>query len=262
MPRRTLPAVTAMVVAGLWLGVALAAPQSSGVRAPDAAMLQALAAQTKFLQWARSRALPHRARQRLRRQHLAHPDDQDGQGLRRAARRSRRSSRSSRSSRPATDVAAQLGAIEDFINQGFDAIVTIAVSPDGFDRVIRLADKQDVVLVPFDNVLDTDKVMQVNEDQPRWAAVGRVLLDAARQEGRQGPRGPRPARQLGRSRPPRSASARSMEATGKASSTSSRSSATGTTARRRRRRPTRWPCTASSTRMYRAGRLDRARCAR
>src|SRR5271169_2262949 len=27
-----------------------------------------------------------------------------------------------------TDAAAQLGAIEDFINQGFDAIVTIAVS--------------------------------------------------------------------------------------------------------------------------------------
>ncbi len=64
-----------------------------------------------------------------------------------------------------TDAPAQLGAIEDFINQGFDAIVTIAVSPDGFDRVIRLADRSDVVLVPFDNVLDTDKVMQVNEDQ-------------------------------------------------------------------------------------------------
>jgi ribose transport system substrate-binding protein len=72
-----------------------------------------------------------------------------------------------------TDAPAQLGAIEDFINQGFDAIVTIAVSPDGFDRVIRLADKNNVVLVPFDNVLDTDKVMQVNEDQlamgRRWA---------------------------------------------------------------------------------------------
>jgi ribose transport system substrate-binding protein len=64
-----------------------------------------------------------------------------------------------------TDVAAQLGAIEDFINQGFDAIVTIAVSPEGFDRVIRLADKNNVVVVPFDNVLDTDKVMQVNQDQ-------------------------------------------------------------------------------------------------
>ena len=64
-----------------------------------------------------------------------------------------------------TDAPAQLGAIEDFINQGFDAIVTIAVSPDGFDRVIRLADENDVVLVPFDNVLDTTAVMQVNEDQ-------------------------------------------------------------------------------------------------
>ena len=64
-----------------------------------------------------------------------------------------------------TDVAAQLGAIEDFINQGFDAIITIAVAPDGFERVIRLADRNNVVIVPFDNVLDTDKVMQVNEDQ-------------------------------------------------------------------------------------------------
>jgi len=64
-----------------------------------------------------------------------------------------------------TDAPAQLGAIEDFINQGYDAIVTIAVSPEGFDRVIRLADKNNVVIVPFDNVLDTTKVMQVNENQ-------------------------------------------------------------------------------------------------
>jgi ribose transport system substrate-binding protein len=64
-----------------------------------------------------------------------------------------------------TDIAAQLGAIEDFINQGFDGIVTLAVSPEGFDRVIRQANKKNVVIVPFDNVLDTDKVMQVNEDQ-------------------------------------------------------------------------------------------------
>jgi ribose transport system substrate-binding protein len=39
------------------------------------------------------------------------------------------------------------------------------VSPEGFDRVIRLADKNNVVIVPFDDVLDTDKVMEVNEDQ-------------------------------------------------------------------------------------------------
>jgi len=64
-----------------------------------------------------------------------------------------------------TDAAAQLGAIEDFINQGFDAIITIAVSPTGFDRVIKLANRNDVVLVPFDNILDTEEVMMVNENQ-------------------------------------------------------------------------------------------------
>ena len=63
-----------------------------------------------------------------------------------------------------TDAAAQLGAIEDFINQGYDAIIIEAVSPTGFDRVIRQADAKGVVLVPFDNALDTDRVMQVNED--------------------------------------------------------------------------------------------------
>ena len=63
-----------------------------------------------------------------------------------------------------TDAAAQLGAIEDFINQGYDAIIINAVSPTGFDRVIRQANAKGIVLVPFDNQLDTDKVMQVNED--------------------------------------------------------------------------------------------------
>jgi ribose transport system substrate-binding protein len=86
-----------------------------------------------------------------------------------------------------TDAPAQLGAIEDFINQGFDAIVTIAVSPDGFDRVIRLADREDVVLVPFDNVLDTDAVMQVNEDQTsmgqQWA---QFLIDQLAADGKTG----------------------------------------------------------------------------
>jgi ribose transport system substrate-binding protein len=86
-----------------------------------------------------------------------------------------------------TDAPAQLGAIEDFINQGFDAIVTIAVSPEGFDRVIRLADRNDVVIVPFDNVLDTDKVMQVNEDQyemgRQWA---QFLIDQLAAEGKTG----------------------------------------------------------------------------
>ncbi|WP_158971182.1 sugar ABC transporter substrate-binding protein [Chachezhania sediminis] len=86
-----------------------------------------------------------------------------------------------------TDAPAQLGAIEDFINQGYDAIITIAVAPTGFDRVIRLADKNDVVLVPFDNVLDTDAVMQVNEDQlamgKKWGEFILGELDAMGVDG-------------------------------------------------------------------------------
>jgi ribose transport system substrate-binding protein len=62
------------------------------------------------------------------------------------------------------DAAAQLGSIEDFINQGYDAIIINAVSTTGFDRVIRQANAKGVVLVPFDNQLDSTAVMQVNED--------------------------------------------------------------------------------------------------
>lgn len=83
-----------------------------------------------------------------------------------------------------TDAAAQLGAIEDFINQGFDAIITIAVSPTGFDRVIRAANRANVVLVPFDNVLDTKEVMQVNEDQHEMGRMhGRWLVEHVGKSG-------------------------------------------------------------------------------
>ena len=69
-----------------------------------------------------------------------------------------------------------MGAIEDFINQGYDAIIVNAVSPEGFDRIIRLADKNNVVVVPFDNVLDTDKVMEVNEDQKEMGRMSAKFL--------------------------------------------------------------------------------------
>ena len=75
-----------------------------------------------------------------------------------------------------TDAAAQLGAVEDFINQGYDAIVVNAVSPTGFDRVIKLANRKNVVLVPFDNVLDTTEVMQINEDQTAMGVMSAKFL--------------------------------------------------------------------------------------
>jgi len=70
-----------------------------------------------------------------------------------------------------TDVAAQVAAIDNFINSGYDAIVTIAVNPTAFGPVIKRANAAGVVLVPFDNVLDSDEVMMVNEDQLQMGAL-------------------------------------------------------------------------------------------
>ncbi|MEM9370199.1 MAG: sugar ABC transporter substrate-binding protein [Pseudomonadota bacterium] len=63
------------------------------------------------------------------------------------------------------DSAAQIAAIDNFIAAGYDAITFIAVNPTAFEPVIRRAQRAGTVLVPFDNVLDTDKVVQVNESQ-------------------------------------------------------------------------------------------------
>ena len=63
------------------------------------------------------------------------------------------------------DSAAQIAAIDNFIAAGYDAITFIAVNPTAFEPVIRRAERAGTVLVPFDNVLDTDKVVQVNESQ-------------------------------------------------------------------------------------------------
>ena len=64
-----------------------------------------------------------------------------------------------------TDVAAQIAAIDNFIAAGYDGIIFIAVNPTSFAPVIKRAEKAGTVLVPFDNVLDTDKVVIVNEPQ-------------------------------------------------------------------------------------------------
>jgi hypothetical protein len=132
-----------------------------------------------------------------------------------------------------TDVAAQIAAIDNFINSGYDAIITIAVNPTAFGPVIKRANAAGVVLVPFDNVLDSEEIMQVNEDQTcpaRPASCSRcVACPATRSTGIA-----------------TSAFARWSRHPA-ASSRSSRWSATGTTAPRRRWWPTPWPCTRSST---------------
>ena len=63
------------------------------------------------------------------------------------------------------DSAAQIAAIDNYIAAGYDAIVINAVNPTAFDAVVKRAQRAGTVLVTFDNVLDSDKIVQVNEDQ-------------------------------------------------------------------------------------------------
>ncbi len=79
------------------------------------------------------------------------------------------------------DSAAQIAAIENYINAGFDAITFIAVNPSAFKGVIRKAKNSGTVLVPFDNVLDTDEVVQVNESQLALGSLkARAVMDQLR----------------------------------------------------------------------------------
>ncbi|MGA2479266.1 MAG: substrate-binding domain-containing protein [Spirochaetia bacterium] len=62
------------------------------------------------------------------------------------------------------DVADQIAAIDNFIAAGYDAVLFIAINPTAFDAVIKRAAKAGTLLVPFDNVLDTDAVVQAFQD--------------------------------------------------------------------------------------------------
>jgi len=63
------------------------------------------------------------------------------------------------------DVPAQISAINNFIDAGYDAIVTDAQNPTAFGPVIKRAKEAGVVLVAFDNILDTTDAINVNVDQ-------------------------------------------------------------------------------------------------
>jgi ribose transport system substrate-binding protein len=73
------------------------------------------------------------------------------------------------------DSAAQIAAIDNYIAAGFDAIVFLAVNPSAFDAVIRRAEQAGTVLVPFDNIVDSEKIVLINEDQ---FELGRIKAQA------------------------------------------------------------------------------------
>jgi ribose transport system substrate-binding protein len=63
------------------------------------------------------------------------------------------------------DVPAQISAINNFIDSGYDAIVVNAQNPTAFAPVIKRAKEAGVILVAFDNTLDTQDAINVNVDQ-------------------------------------------------------------------------------------------------
>ena len=70
-----------------------------------------------------------------------------------------------------TDVAAQIGAVDNLIAAGFDGIIINAVTPTAFTPTIRRAKQAGTVLVSFDNAIDSDQIVIVNEPQLEFERV-------------------------------------------------------------------------------------------
>ncbi len=76
------------------------------------------------------------------------------------------------------DVPAQISAINNFIDSGYDAIVVNAQNPTAFAPVIKRAKDAGVILVAFDNILDTQDAINVNVDQKGLGQLwGKWLVD-------------------------------------------------------------------------------------
>jgi ribose transport system substrate-binding protein len=75
------------------------------------------------------------------------------------------------------DVAAQISAINNFIDSGYDAIVVNAQNPSAFGPVIDRAKEAGVILVAFDNILDTEDAINVNVDQKGLGVLWANWLD-------------------------------------------------------------------------------------
>lgn len=63
------------------------------------------------------------------------------------------------------DIAAQIAAANNFIDQGFDAIIINANNSSAFGGVVRKANEAGVIVLSFDNVVDDPMNIQINVDQ-------------------------------------------------------------------------------------------------
>ena len=74
------------------------------------------------------------------------------------------------------DVAAQIASVNNFIDQGYDAVIVNAVNPAAFGAVVKKAWDAGVVLLSFDNIIEDPNQIVVNVDQPSLGvAAGKFL---------------------------------------------------------------------------------------
>jgi len=71
------------------------------------------------------------------------------------------------------DVAAQISQMENMISAGAQAIIINAISPTALSPTVQRARQEGVVVVAFDNIVEAEDIVFVNEDQvemgKRWA---------------------------------------------------------------------------------------------
>ena len=81
------------------------------------------------------------------------------------------------------DIAAQIAAANNFIDQGFDAIIVNANNSSAFGGVVRKANEAGVVVLSFDNVIDDPMNVKINVDQKGLGrTAGEVVLRAGLRE--------------------------------------------------------------------------------
>lgn len=82
------------------------------------------------------------------------------------------------------DIAAQIAAANNFIDQGFDAVIVNANNTAAFGGVVRKANEANVVLLSFDNVIDSDEQISINVNQQGLGEMAAAfLLEQAKGDG-------------------------------------------------------------------------------
>ena len=82
------------------------------------------------------------------------------------------------------DIAAQIAAANNFIDQGFDAIIVNANNTSAFSGVVRKANEAGVVVLSFDNVIDDPNQISINVDQTGLGrSAGEFLLKQSKADG-------------------------------------------------------------------------------